>query len=115
MARSTAQPKPPKKSRIVSSSDSTTLSRASNAQRLTQVRAVVLRTTTHTNRRRLGQQSTHTEMEIDADDSDDEASEPGDDPPNDTGPRQEDIGFDGDSDSEDDGEEPKRPPVRAPL
>lgn len=78
------------------------------------MRAVTLRTATHSSRRRLTQISTSTEMEIDEEDSDDEAYEPGDEVFNDADLRLEDVGSDeGDSDSE--GEGPKRPPVCASL
>lgn len=117
MTRSAAQAKPSKKSRIIFSTAKTTLSHASNEQWLAHIRAVVLRTTTNTSGRRLGQQSTHMEMEIDSEDSedsDDEASELGDNLLYDTDPRQENIAFDdSDSDSEDGGKGPKRPPVCA--
>lgn len=112
MAR-TSKSKPPKKSRIVSSADnSTTLTCThNNAHRLAQMRAVVLRTTLTAGRRRLGQSSTHGEMEVEEDVGEDEPT------PIDevfTMDFAQDIESD-ESDSEDEDMGPKRPPVSTSI
>lgn len=102
--------KPQKKSRIVSSADNpTTLTCTfNNARRLAQMRAVVLRTTSTSSRRRLGQTSTHVEMEMDEEEVDEAAPNDLEEVFNmDFAPEVESDG----SDSDDDDMGPKRPPV----
>lgn len=100
---------PSKKSRIVSSAaNSTTLTCTNNnARRLGQMRVVVLRTSMNAGRRRLGQTSTHGEMEV-AEDVGEDAPTPMDE----VFPMDFAVEVESDeSDSDDEDIGPKRSPV----